>query len=219
MNTSAVGGIVSVNVGEVREIIYRGRSRTTAIWKQPVPGRVPISGEQVSGDHQADLTVHGGQSKAVYSYAAEDYAWWSGELGATLGAGTFGENLTTTGIELSDLRIGERVRAGTALLEVTQPRFPCWKLGFRMGTQKFPRRFLEAARAGAYFAVVEDGEVAAGDGIESVSRPAHPVTVGLIAQLNNDDRPLAALLMDAVAAGLSAGEWDDLLAKVSGPSG
>src|SRR5947208_1532050 len=155
MNMMAEGHIVSVNVGAVREIVYRGRPRTTAIWKEPVAGRLPVLAEQVTGDHQADPRVHGGPAKAVYSYASEDYAWWSDELGEKLGPGTFGENLTTAGIDLSDLRIGEQVRAGTALLEVTAPRFPCWKLGFRMGTQKFPRRFLEAARAGTYFAVVE----------------------------------------------------------------
>jgi MOSC domain-containing protein YiiM len=216
MNTVAKGQIVSVNVGAVREIVYRGHPRTTAIWKEPVAGRLPVLAEQVSGDHQADLRVHGGPAKAVYSYASEDYAWWSDELGETLGPGTFGENLTTAGIDLSDLRIGEQVRAGTALLEVTAPRFPCWKLGFRMGTQKFPRRFLEAARAGTYFAVVEEGDVGAGDPIVSASRPRHPVSVGLIAHLNHADRELAALLMEAVQAGLSAAEWDALLAKVVG---
>ena len=210
------GHIVSVNIGAVREIVYRGRPRTTAIWKEPVAGRLPVLAEQVSGDHQADPSVHGGPAKAVYSYASEDYAWWSEELGESLGPGTFGENLTTAGLDLNDLRIGQQVRAGTALLEVTAPRFPCWKLGFRMGTQKFPRRFLEAARAGTYFAVVEQGDVGAGDPIVPASRPAHPVTVGLIAHLNHADRQLAALLMDAVQAGLSPNEWEALLGRFDG---
>src|ERR1700730_261119 len=217
MNTTADGQIISLESAAVGEIVYRGRPRTTAIWKEPVAGRLPVLAEQVSGDHQADPTVHGGPAKAVYSYASEDYAWWSEELGETLGRGRFGENLTTAGIDLSDLRIGEQVRAGTALLEVTAPRFPCWKLGFRMGTQKFPRRFLEAARAGTYFAVAEEGDVGAGDPIVSVTRPHHPVTVGLIAHLNHADRQLAALLMEAVQAGLSGAEWDALLARVATP--
>jgi len=217
MNMMAEGHIVSINVGAVREIVYRGRPRTTAIWKEPVAERLPVLAEQVGGDHQADHTVHGGPAKAVYSYASEDYAWWSEELGETLAPGTFGENLTTAGIDLNDLLIGQQVRAGTALLEVTAPRFPCWKLGFRMGTQKFPRRFLEAARAGTYFAVVEQGDVGAGDPIVPASRPAHPVTVGLIAYLNHADRQLAALLMDAVQAGLSPADWEALLARVVAP--
>lgn len=213
------GRIVSVNVGAVREIVYRGRPRTTAIWKQPAAGRLSVLTEQVSGDHQADLSVHGGPAKAVYSYAAEDYAWWSEELGERLGPGTFGENLTTAGIDLNDLRIGQQVRAGTALLEVTRPRFPCWKLGFRMGTQKFPRRFLEAARAGTYFAVVEQGDVGAGDPILPALPPTHPVTVGLIAHLNHADRQLAALLLDAVQAGLSPADWDALLGRLTSGHG
>lgn len=217
MENSLSGKIVSVNVGTVREVIYHGRPRTTGIYKEPVAGRVAILAEQVGGDRQADLTVHGGPTKSVYSYASEDYAWWSGELGERLGPGTFGENLTTAGIDLSALRLGEHVRAGTALLAVTQPRFPCWKLGFRMGTQTFPRRFLEAARAGTYFSVVEQGDVGVGDRIESVARPAHPVTVGLIAQLNHADRPLATLLIDATRAGLSPADWDELLARVAAP--
>src|SRR2546427_3168405 len=181
MNTTAEGHIVSVNIGAVREIVYRGRPRTTAIWKEPVAKRLPVLAEQVSGDHQADLWVHGGPAKALYSYASEDYAWWSEELGESLAPGTFGENLTTAGVDLNDLRIGQHVRAGTALLEVTAPRFPCWKLGFRMGTQKFPRRVLEAARAGTHFAGVEQGDVGAGDPIAPASRAAHPVTVRLLA--------------------------------------
>src|SRR3989475_13051512 len=100
MNTTAEGHIVSVNVGAVREIVYRGRPRTTAIWKEPVAGRLPVFAEQVSGDHQADLSVHGGPAKAVYSYAPDDYAWGSDELGEKRGSGTFGEKLTPAGIDL-----------------------------------------------------------------------------------------------------------------------
>lgn len=205
------GEVVSVNVGQVREIRYHGRARTTGIYKDPVLGRVALRPGQVEGDTQADLSTHGGPAKAVYAYAAEDYAWWSGELGRELGPGTFGENLTTSGIDLSGIRIGERYRVGTALLEAVQPRFPCWKLGFRMEDPTFPRRFLSAARAGAYFAVAEAGDVGAGDRWVTVSRPEHPVTIGLIASLNDTDRPLAAMLMEAVQAGLSLEEWMSIL--------
>src|SRR5258708_39394457 len=110
MNTITGGRVISVNGGSVREVTYRGHPRTTAIWKEPVAERLPVRNDQVTGDHQADLTVHGGPNKAVYSYASEDYAWWSDELGETLVAGTFGENLTTAGIDLRDLRIGEQVK-------------------------------------------------------------------------------------------------------------
>ena len=213
--TDLKGVIVSVNVGQVREIIYHHRPRTTGIYKEPVAGRVRLSPGQVEGDRQADLTVHGGPAKAVYSYSEEDYGWWSAELGRPLGPGTFGENLTTAGVDLSAVTIGQRFQVGTALLEAVQPRFPCWKLGFKMEDPKFPRRFLAAARAGCYFAVVEPGDVGAGDGIEAVTAPGHPVTIGLIAQLNDADRTLAGLLMEAASTGLSDEEWAVLLPGVT----
>src|SRR6266498_1535833 len=149
------GVVVSVNAGAVREIVYRGRIRTTGIWKEPVAGRVAVLAESLAGDHQADPRFHGGPRKSLYAYASEDYLWWQEELGRPMGPGTFGENLTLSGLDLNDVRLGERLRFGTAVLQATQPRFPCWKLGFRMGDQKFPRRFLDEGRAGAYFSVVE----------------------------------------------------------------
>ena len=213
-NESSTGRVLSVNVGAVREIVHRGRVRTTAIWKESVAGRLAVLQESLSGDHQADPRYHGGPQKALYAYAAEDYRWWEEELARPLGPGTFGENLTLSGVALNDVLIGERLRVGTALLEATQPRFPCWKLGHRMGSPRFPRRFLEEARAGAYFAVVEQGELGAGDAVETVSRPSHPVTIGLIAQLNHADVHLAQLMLQAARADLGPEEWQELLAQV-----
>jgi len=161
--------VVSVNVGLPRVVEWHGRNVETAIWKAPVEGRVPVRGVNVDGDGQADLRVHGGPDKAVYSYAVEDYAWWSDALGRTLASGTFGENLTVAGVDLSGAQVGSRWRVGTTLLEVTQPRFPCFKLGIRMGDAGFVEQFERAARFGAYFRIVEDGEVGAGDGIELVA--------------------------------------------------
>ena len=100
------GRVVSVNVGQVREITYHGKPRTTAIWKAPVAGRRQVHREQVEGDAQADPSVHGGPNKAVYTYAVEDYAWWEGELGQPMAPGTFGENLTLAGVDLSEVRLG-----------------------------------------------------------------------------------------------------------------
>ena len=146
-------------------------------------------------------------------YALEDYRWWEEALGLPLSPGTFGENLTLSGVALNDVLIGERLRFGTALLEATQPRFPCWKLGHRMGSSRFPRRFLEEGRAGAYFAVVEQGDVGAGDAVEPVSRPGHPVTLGLIARLNHADVDLARLMLEAARADLSPEDWEELMAR------
>ncbi|GAC1366265.1 MAG: MOSC domain-containing protein [Actinomycetota bacterium] len=213
--SSAAASVTSVNVGTIREIVYQGRTRTTGIWKVPVAGRRAVLTGQVEGDSQADLEFHGGPSKAVYLYAAEDYAWWQETLGAELSPGTFGENLTVAGVDVAGLGIGARLRVGTVLLEAVQPRFPCWKLGLRMGDPKFPKRFLKAARAGAYCSVVEEGAVEAGDPVVLVSQPDHPVTIGLIAHLNSTDRQLAQLLMDAVPAGLSPEEWAAILPGVA----
>jgi MOSC domain-containing protein YiiM len=161
--------VISVNVGLPRVIEWHGRKVLTAIWKEPVDGRIAIRGQNVDGDGQADLRVHGGRDKAVYSYAVEDYAWWSERLDRELAPATFGENLTTRGIELSDARIGSQWRVGTVLLEVSQPRFPCFKLGIRMGDAGFVRVFEDAARFGAYLRIIEPGDVGAGDEITVVA--------------------------------------------------
>ncbi len=154
--------VVSVNVGVPREATWGGETFTTAIVKEPVAGSRRIEGVNVAGDDQADRTVHGGPSKAVYAYSMEDYAWWSQQLERELPPGTFGENLTLEGIDASTLPIGERWRVGTALLEVSEPRIPCFKLAWRMQSPTFPKRFGKAMRFGTYFRIIEEGEVEAG---------------------------------------------------------
>src|SRR3954454_16990287 len=126
--------------------------------------------------------MHGGPDKAVYAYGAEDTEWWEAELGRPLGPGAFGENLTTRGLPVSEAVIGERWAVGTALLEVAQPRLPCFKLGLRMGDPGFLKRFAAAGRPGAYHRVVREGEIAAGDRIEVVRRPAHGITSSLVSR-------------------------------------
>ena len=157
--------IESVNVGALRTVQWHGRGVTTGIWKTPVEGRVPVRGVHVDGDEQADLRVHGGPDKAVYAYASEDYDWWADELGAPLAPGTFGENITTAGVDLAALERGERIVIGTAVLEVRDPRQPCYKLGIRMGDDEFVDRFAAAGRLGRYFAIREAGDVGVGDAI------------------------------------------------------
>ncbi|CAN5217887.1 MOSC domain-containing protein [soil metagenome] len=170
--------MLSVNVGSVRQVEYRGRVATTGIWKSPAPGRVAVRGVNLAGDEQGDRRVHGGADKAVYSYASEDYAWWAAELGRDLAPGTFGDNLTLTGVDLQAAVVGERWLVGTAVLEVSQPRTPCWKLGLRMGDDEFPARFAAAARAGTYLRIAREGEVGAGDEVVRFHRPDHGVTIG-----------------------------------------
>jgi MOSC domain-containing protein YiiM len=130
--------LVSLNVGGVHEIQWQGRSVTTGIWKEPVSDRRRVRDVNVAGDDQADRRAHGGHTKALYAYAVEDYRWWSVQLGHGLSPGTFGENLTTEGMDLAAALVGERWRIGSVVLRVTEPRIPCYKLGIRMATRISP---------------------------------------------------------------------------------
>ncbi len=180
--TPGTGGAESLNVGAPRAVRVNDHTVLTAIWKSPVEGRVLLRGVNLRGDDQADRSVHGGPDKAVYAYGVEDTEWWKAELGASLGPGAFGENLTVRGLPVSEAVIGERWAVGSALLEVAQPRLPCFKLGLRMGDRGFPKRFASAGRPGAYLRVVREGDIGADDSIQVVSRPAHGVTSALVSR-------------------------------------
>lgn len=192
----ATGSIEAVNVGPERQVETGGRVITTAIWKSPVNGPVPVRGVHVGDDVQANTEVHGGFDKAVYAYAREDYEWWAAELGQEMVPGNFGENLTLSGIDASGAVIGERWRAGTALLEVSEPRIPCAKLALRMGDPGFTRRFGRANRPGTYLRIIEEGEIEAGDAVTVLSRPDHGVTSALISEARLSDHSLAARMID-----------------------
>jgi MOSC domain-containing protein YiiM len=189
--------VLSVNVGGVRQLDTGERVVTTAIWKSPVKGRVAIRGVNVSGDDQADRSVHGGEHKAVYAYAWEDTLWWQRQLGRELEPGNFGENLTLEGVDPFAAVVGEQWRVGSAVLEVSEPRFPCFKLGLRMGDPKFVKHFAAAGRTGTYLRIVDEGDVGAGDAIEVLERPDHGVTIGLFARAYLRDHELAEHLLDA----------------------
>lgn len=189
---ATVAEVTSVNVGEVRTVDWAGRQVQTGIWKAPTTGRVPVEGVNLRGDDQADRRVHGGPDMAVYAYADEDYEWWSGQLGEDLGPGTFGENLTTIGVDLQPSVIGERWEVGTTVLDVSQPRLPCFKLGIRMGDAGFVDMFDAARRYGTYLRIVSEGDIGAGDPITLLSRPDHGLTVADIATAYHD--PSADLL-------------------------
>jgi MOSC domain-containing protein YiiM len=212
-----VGVVESVNVGTPREVSWRGRMVRTAIWKAPVAGRVRVRGVNVDGDDQADREVHGGVDKALYAYAAEDLDWWSGQLGRELGPGSFGENLTVRGLDVSGTLVGERWRAGSTLLEVSQPRTPCFKLGIRMGSQRFPRRFAAAGRPGAYLRILEEGELAAGDPVEVVHRPGHGLTVAEVARIYHADHAGAARLLEVPELADDWRQWAARFAPAAGP--
>jgi len=190
--TLGTGTVESVNVGEPRAVDVNGHTVVTAIWKSPVEGRIPVRGVNLDGDDQADRTVHGGPDKAVYAYSVDDIEWWESELGAALGDAPFGQNLTVSGLPVSGAVIGERWAVGSALLEVAQPRLPCYKLGVRMGDPRFPRIFAAAGRPGAYLRIVDEGDIGAGDTIEVVSRPEHGVTSSVVSRAIVGDPELLA---------------------------
>ncbi len=193
---SGEGVLLAVSVGKPRDFEYHGKEATSAIWKTPVPGRVPVRGVNVQGDDQADRKAHGGRHKAVYAYSIEDYRWWEGELGRSLDPAAFGENLTTEGMDVSGAVIGERWEIGTVVLEVSEPRVPCWRLGVRMEDKLFPKRFTQAGRPGTYFRIFQEGELGQGDAIRILQRPDHGVTVGEVFRIYAGDRKAAGSLLD-----------------------
>lgn len=198
--------LVSLNVGGVRTVRLGSQDVRTAIDKSPVEGRREVRGVNVEGDDQADRSAHGGPDKSLYAYGVEDYAWWAGQLGGDLSPGTFGENLTTAGIDWAAAVIGTRMQVGSTVLQVTQPRVPCFKLGIRMDDPRFPSRFADAARPGAYLAIDDPGSLGAGDAIDVLATPTHGVTVGDVDRAYHGERDRVARVFDAPEL---PSEWKD----------
>jgi MOSC domain-containing protein YiiM len=183
---------------------------STGIYKEPVEGRIPLRTLNLDGDRQADLTVHGGPMKAVYLYPAEHYEFWRAELPEMqLPWGMFGENFTTLGLDEYSVFIGDRFRAGTAHLMVTQPRMPCYKLGIKFGRSDIIKRFLVSGRTGFYFSVIKEGEVERGDSLELIERDEHKVTVAEITRLYAHDRADVKAMRRAVAVLALPASWRD----------
>jgi len=176
--------IVSVNVGQPREVQWRGRNVLTSIYKSPVAGRVALRKLNLDGDRQADLSVHGGVHKAVYCYPVAHYDCWKQEIERPdWPLGLFGENFTTEGLLEDAAHIGDRFSIGSAEVLVTEPRFPCYKLGIRFESPDVIKRFLESRRTGFYLAVEREGEVGAGDEIRPIAQDPGGVTVADITHL------------------------------------
>jgi MOSC domain-containing protein YiiM len=168
----------AVSVGEPREVVADDRLVRTSIFKSPVTGRVPIRNNNLTGDAQSDLSVHGGRAKAIYAYPYEHYAFWREQLrDIDLQPGHFGENLTIEGLLEEDVHVGDRLKIGSAELVVTQPRLPCYKLGIRFGRADMVKRFLASRRTGFYLSVASEGDLGAGDTIEILER--HPAAIGI----------------------------------------
>jgi MOSC domain-containing protein YiiM len=176
--------LVSLNTGLPREVVWRGINVTTGIFKQPVEGRVALRKLNLDGDRQADLTVHGGEFKAVYCYPRAHYDYWKTELpGQRLPMGAFGENFTVHGLLEDSVHLGDQFAVGSAEVVVTQPRLPCYKLGVRFQSDDMVKRFLASGRTGFYFAVTREGEVGVGDEIKAIARDPNAVPVSEITRL------------------------------------
>jgi MOSC domain-containing protein YiiM len=198
--------LVSVNVGLPRAVETPAGIVLTSIFKAPVAGRVEAREHNLEGDRQADLTVHGGPHKAIYVYSSEHYGYWTKALpDMELPFGQFGENLTTEGWHEEETCIGDQYRIGTTVVEVTQPRMPCFKLALRFGRPDMVKRFWKSGRSGIYLAIAQPGHLASGDTIEQIS--AHPdrVSVADVVRLFKGEAGDAGLLERAMRSPLRGG--------------
>jgi MOSC domain-containing protein YiiM len=214
--------LISVNVGLPRVVMSHGDPVSTGIFKEPVAGRVMLRTLNLDGDRQADLSVHGGRSKAVYVYPSEHYDYWMHELPEIeLPWGMFGENFTTTGLFETELNIGDKFRVGSAAVMVTEPRMPCYKLGIKFGRSDMIKKFLASERTGFYFAVLQEGEVAAGDPIELIEGSKRSVRVSDITQLYTREKHNVGLLRRATEVAALPESWRSYfkhrLTKLTGP--
>ena len=207
--------LISLQVGLPRIVPSHGEPVVTGIFKSPVPGRVLMRTLNLDGDRQADLTVHGGQDKAVYAYPSEHYPFWKTQLpGVELPWGSFGENLTTSGLDEQAVYIGDRFAIGSAEVVVTQPRLPCFKLNLKFGRDDMVKRFLASHFTGFYFRVLREGEVGAGDEIVPVHQDENRVSVRDIVSLYLGETDSRELRERALRVEYLAKAWrDDLSAQ------
>lgn len=205
--------VISVNVSQPKQIVHDGTVTSTGIFKEPVTGRRRVRKLGIDGDGQADLTAHGGPDQAVYAYPVEHYGYWKTELGRDqMPYGQFGENLSIEGIDESTALVGDVLQVGNAVLQVTHPRLPCYKLGIRMGAgANFPRRFQRSGRVGFYLRVLTEGDIAAGDGIELVDRDERSVSIAEFLRVYaSKARSRSAVVRVLSSTGLSEG-WRSYL--------
>lgn len=200
--------LVSVSVGLPREVVWKGKTVSTGIFKTPVDGPIALRRHNLEGDRQADLSVHGGPTKAVLLYPAQHYDIWRDELAdAELAHGSFGENFTVEGVDEETVFIGDEFRVGNTRLRVTEPRMPCFKLGIRFDRADMPKLFLKSQRTGFYFGAVEEGMVEAGDALERVDENPDGLRVADVTRLYTTERTNEALLRKAISVEALPESW------------
>lgn len=218
MNAAAEPRVESIAVGTPRKVEWNGRDILTSIFKTPIPGPVRVRRHNLDGDRQSDLAVHGGEDKAVYAYAAEDYDWWRKLLGRDLDPASFGENLTLRGLDLAQVSIGDVFRIGEAELQAAGPRLPCFKLGIRLGDPGIIKTFAESRRWGVYFRVLAEGWIAIGDPVRRVRPSPQRIPVYDLARVYFEGRDDVAAMERLLTAEGLAPSWRQSLLKRLGRS-
>ncbi|OPH56141.1 hypothetical protein BC351_28635 [Paenibacillus ferrarius] len=197
--------IVSVNVGLPQSIVYQGKELVTGIYKTPVSSSLFVSKEQLEGDGQADLEVHGGPDKALCVYPVEHYAFWEQVLGQKLEAGTFGENLTVRGLVETEVCIGDTYAIGEVIVQITQPRQPCFKLAKRLDLGNAALQMQETGYTGYYFRVLQEGSLSKDSKLKLIAKDEAGITVAYANQVKYHDKTNAeAILRIAQTQALSA---------------
>jgi MOSC domain-containing protein YiiM len=199
--------IDSINVGKAKEIAYMSSRVATAIGKQPVQGAVRLSTVNFDGDEQADLIHHGGANKAVCVYSRDHYPYWEEQLQRTLEAGAFGENLTIQGAVETDFQIGDIYRIGTALVQVSQPRHPCFKLAAKYGVKELPALVLRTGFTGFYLRVLEEGTVSAGDSMLPIETKASGYSIADVNRITFGNEPSIEEMRSLLLVETLADEW------------
>jgi len=210
--------LLSIQVGRPQLVLRNGEPVSTAIYKQPIAGRIVLRTLNLDGDRQADLSVHGGPTKAVYVYPSEHYEFWRREFpDMDLPYGMFGENFTVSGFSETTVNVGDEFRVGSAVVMVTEPRMPCYKLGIRFGRVDIIKRFLVSERTGFYLAVLKEGEVGAGDDFILIKRNEPSITINEVTRLYSRDKDNKELMRRAVKVEALPEGWrqyfEDKLAK------
>lgn len=205
--------VIAVSTGPEADLVVGGKPARTAIDKQPAAGRIVVRVLGLAGDSCADKENHGGHEQAVYAYAREDLDWWVERLGYELRNGLFGENITTSGLDITGALIGEIWRIGTAVVQVTSPRIPCITFQSWMDEPHWVKRFAAAGRPGAYLRVLTEGAVGAGDEAEVLDRPAERVTVAESMRAYYGDQDLMRRVLQVPGRGE---KWDEIGQHVLG---
>jgi MOSC domain-containing protein YiiM len=202
--------LVSVNVGLPRQLSWQSDTFKTGIFKNPVDARIMARTTNLDGDRQADLSVHGGPNKAIYGYPSEHYKPWSADLPDPVGTwGAFGENFTTEGMMETGVSVGDRFRIGSAVIKITTPRLPCFKLAAKFQSEQMIGRFLRSGRCGFYFSVVEEGEVAAGNEFDFLGGEDPTLTIAEVNRLYTTKRPDRDLLQRSLRVKALPESWRD----------